>query len=720
MADEDIIQPQVETPAAPPPSLSQLAVQTRAKASKPAAAPPPVRGDDLMVRAQAEHSLNDDETQLIKRFKLSKELIDAKMQQDPAYGEAVMGRLQNHEGEKLVQAMMDEGDEIKIEFLKAEDPKRFTSAEAANASFFNTVTFGQLSRIMGGAGALIEGRPYEEVVEEQAEKLRLLSKAFPKSNMAGTAVGFLLPGSPVKALFEKAAGFGAKGAGALLSRISQNPNLLQKVVQSAAGGAAGAGSVGMVQGTLGSDLQGLSFDRGAETALAAAEGGALLGAALPVASAGLSAGARAAAPAVKAVARKVSDTVARGVEQLSGTSVEALRAYNKNPQALREAAGSEAEVGRELVSFLQNAKKSQLPESKLARELLPTMPHVDGSKLIAFMRTKPANLRPDQVPAWEELSGKWAEWVEKQITLKGGSVKKVPGLVMREIVDDLQSVGFDRNNPALNVLLRQAQSVGNDAIKTMAAGAGKVGETYLGLMGKAAEKQGILKFLRGQMGIPKRGVPDPAVVEGKAQSFVTRLFGKSNEVRLARMRDLDAKFGTNFVENAQNARYAAELGPKGKPSTFSNLSTGKAVMGSVTGGAVGGPVGAVAGAVASSPRAGAAIIGASDKITGFIRRMVANPEALARLGKSGATPLAVRRIADEISKTIVKDGPISAAGVTRLVADTPFFVGLVHAFDLAERSQETGTAKRAVVRMQGADASQIATPQTVPSGGQPQ
>ena len=712
MAEEQL--PIPETPEAQAPSLIQVAGKVRAE-TKPKAQSP-ARGDDLMAEAQGALSLNDEENEIVKRFTTSKELVDTRMQQDPAYAEVVMQRLQKHEGETLVQAMIDEADDIKIEFLKRSDPGHFNSEEAARAGAFNTATFGQLTRIMGGAGVFLQGRKYEEVVREQGEKFRLMAKAFPKSNLAGQAAGFLIPGSPVKMLFEKAAGLGAKGAGALLSRMVKDPNLLTKAVQSGAGGGLGAATIGGIQGTAGSDMQGIDLDRGAETALSAGAGGLAFGVALPLASAGLVSGATKAAPYVRAATKAVSNSVARGVEQLSGVSVGALRAYNKDPKAIRGASNSEGAIASELVDFLQNSRKSLLPESKLARELLPQMPDVDGSGLIKFMKTPPPNLRPDQMEAWSQVKGKWAEWVENRIKLGGGSGNKVPAKVMREIVDDLQDVGFDKNAPFLNVLLRQAQRVGNDSIRTMAGAAGKNGEKYLQLMEKAAEKQGILKFLRGQMGIPKRGVPDPAVVQQRAQNFVTRIFGKNKEAALSRMRDLDTKFGTNFVEQAQNANYASQLGPGGKPALFSNLNTGKAALGVVTGGAMGGTPGAIAGSAASSPKAGAFIVGSSDKITGFIRRMVANPAALDRLGKGNAAPLAVRTIALEISRTINKDGPISAAGVTRLVADTPYFLGLVHAFELAERQQEKGTAERAVVRMQHNSGEQLATPQTNPKG----
>jgi hypothetical protein len=133
---------------------------------------------------------------------------------------------------------------------------------------------------------------------------------------------------------------------------------------------------------------------------------------------------------------------------------------------------------------------------------------------------------------------------------------------------------------------------------------------------------------------------------------------------------------------------------------------------------IGSELGGIAGAAASSPRLGAALIGASDNATGFIQKMIANPQALQQVA-STPNSFEVRRLAQEISRTLVKDGPISAAGVTRLVADTPFFVGLVHSFDLAEQRQQKKTATGAIARIQSQQQSapQIANPQTAPTQG---
>jgi hypothetical protein len=53
---------------------------------------------------------------------------------------------------------------------------------------------------------------------------------------------------------------------------------------------------------------------------------------------------------------------------------------------------------------------------------------------------------------------------------------------------------------------------------------------------------------------------------------------------------------------------------------------------------------------------------------------------------------------------------LSASGIVRLVADTPYAVGLLHAFDLETRSKQNEVAGRALQRMNKPQ-QEIATPQ---------
>lgn len=718
------------------------------KKAAPETAPEP--GDAVMVKAQGLQDLNDEEKSYVKLFQSSNDLVMSKIQADPVFKAAIEKKIQPLQGENLAHAIIDAADEIRIDYLKKTEPTLFTADDAAKTAFFNTVTFGQLSRIIGGADQLINGRPWKETAEQQGERARLLQKAFPKSNLFGQAVGFMVPGSPVKAVFEKAAGIGAKGAGAIIDRLVSNPGLLAKVAQSATAGAAGGAAIGGIEGGLGSGTDAISFDRAGDKALSNAIGGGVFGGALPLATAGASKAAEVAAPYVRSAAKGMVRNIEGLVESLSGTSKTALRAYNKDPGALRRAFGTEKEIGENLVDHLLSLKRSQLPEVKLAEDLLPNLPDVPANPVVKFLRSFGTGRDPKLDPQIKILH-EWADRIEAgfpttQIPGPAKTIQtsaldssfgantataremisvpvtranpnaRIAATAMRDVVDDLQTASaeqYGKESPFLADKLKQAARIARMSIAdTAAKQGGEAGKTYNELMAKASEKRSVLKFLMKRLGT------NPETMEGRAEGFVRNLFGANKTAVEGAMARLDEKFGTNFLEQARAAKNARALWPQlptnAKPGNLplvSSHATGKAVAGVVTGGAVGGVPGAIAGAALGSPRAGAMLLGASDNISGFVRKMVANPEALKRIAGNASNALEIRRVAQELGNTLVKDGPISAGSLTRVVADTPFFIGLVHAFDVAERSQEASTGRSALSKMQSAQENQnIATP----------
>jgi len=150
------------------------------------------------------------------------------------------------------------------------------------------------------------------------------------------------------------------------------------------------------------------------------------------------------------------------------------------------------------------------------------------------------------------------------------------------------------------------------------------------------------------------------------------------------------------------------------------------VIGSVFGGAgavggvaIGSRLGKAAGTAASSPRMHSLAVGTSDKITGFVGKMLDRPDVLSRLsgevfkvpgGGAGrmSVPNEVKQIAKELKTTIEKEGPLSAASTTRLIADTPYFLGLVHYFEIAERNMIQNSRAKAVAKDSSENSSEIA------------
>lgn len=715
-------------------SLLQLKQEMEAAkgASKPQPQAVPIPTDSLIKEAVDKSVFDNEDEDYINRFRLSKELVDAKIAESPEFEQTVVAKLSGLKGAKLANGLIDAADEIKINHLKETDPL-FNQGAALTAGFLDEAAFGQLSKIAGKAGELIQGRPYEEVVKEQAERFRLLQKAYPKSDIAARAASYLVPGSPAKALFTAGARLGEKAAGKLISKMVTNPKLIEQAIKgpnlverAVRGGMAvgfGAAATETVKRAAGQNLEDFDLERGLEDGASTGMTAALVGFGAPVVGRAIGKTAELAAPIVNSGAKAAQRLVGETVGTLSGTPADVLRAASKNPQGLRKAFGTQADIGDDLTDFLLSAKRSKLPEVQQAEKLLPQLPEVDATPVLKFLKGFKRGLDPSK-DSQVELLNQWGTRIQNQ--LKGENVKKLPAEVMREIVDDLQNAAseeFGKQSGFLGNQLKTASRLARTSISdTAAKEGGDTGRLYNELMKKGSEKREILKFFGKSLGTN----PDTMLV--RSEAFVDRIFGKNKSVAQSRMQQLDSMFGTNFYERSQLAAQAKQLGNQGKPALFSNLTTGKSGLGTSTGATLGGalgglvlgPAGVVPGAafggaignIASSPRAGAALIGATDRIAGITRKLFADPAAINRIAKGGGYPIEVRRIAQEIEKGLRLDGPIGASGVVRLAADTPYFLGLAHAFEIESRKRNENVAGRALERIAPRPSPQdIATPQ---------
>lgn len=794
------------------------------------------KGDDLMARATATQSIDDGDVYSAKIFQQGTNMIAQKMGADPLYAAKINPimeeKAKSQNPSDMFAFIRDESDNIKLEAIKAENPEWFKDSNAANYAFLNSATFGQLSRIMGKAGELIDGRPAVEHTMEQAEKMRLLEKAFPGSDLTGKALSFFIPGSPIKALFGKAVQLGnvaAKGAVPLFEKISKNPAVLKKLEQVISGGVgAGVGGAveGGVTGTLGANTEeAFDFDRGVENSLVKGGYGVALGGALPMV-----------APAVRATGQGIAKTAAYTYEKLGGTPAKVLRDFIKDPKKIQSMLGAEDDLGQEFVDRLVDSRKHGVMEIKKADELLDQLPDVDPNQVINFLKrvkgqTNPKldaevkllrewgarletkfspNIENPGLAAIKQQRGQIESAAEQEIAalnqsiarkkaiinstieirgkeafqklqkqeqtltpnklqelygknlseLKKGAadeisalekglseqvskikssaesqlkklssaeeslpsipIGKVSARAFREELKTMQSQLEDQFGEASNFFhgqLKTAQRMGRvNLVETAAAEGGEVGKLYGELMAKGAKKVGTLKYIANKLG------RNEEMQRQNSEKFFKQIFGPNKEYMRKRLSEVDRIFQTNteeiaepFLSRAQQAATARQLGPQGVPEIFPSQQTGRSTLGiklgAATGGAmgamVGGPAGAAIGTAAgagaggalSSPRIGAAVIGGSDKISGFLKAMTANPEALKRMagiklsqdaarsaGKMPAVPIEVRDLAGEIYKSLVKDGPISAGSTTRLIADSPYFIGLAHYFDVAERS----------------------------------
>ncbi len=702
-----------------------------ARSAKPPAAPAPapIRGDDAITNARNLAKPSPEEARLASLYTQSEQIIQGEIQSNPKLGEELgakidaltkAGKLQDVSG-----LIIDEADKVKIRELQKENPSWFTSKDAASAGFLNEATFGQLTKVIGGL-ATIRGQNYEDVVAQKAEQFRLLSKAFPGWSTVGKVASYLTPGSPARALFEGAASLGSKAVmtaatASLFKKVATDPGFLTKVAASAAAGAFGAGAVEGTKGTLGTDLQELNLDRGAGEAAQAFAVGGLAGGSIPVITEAGSQVVGALSKPISRMARNMSDSVAKQVQDLSGTPKEALRAFNRDPEAMRAAAGKDFVRSEKLKNFIEAVDDSRLPERQAADGVLVNFKDVDAKKLVDFLKSAHGGNDPQVagqaniVRQWgDNFANKFAKAADETVAVNPNSLtpiesKVVPGAVdsrvsapqLRQWVDEMQAAAskfYGKDAPFAAEKIKEAAAMGRQMLLDAAKTEGANGVAYTQNMAKAAEKRDVVGFLMDRMG--KSDVSR----EMRAKGFYKSIFGTNNTAIELRLRDLDQKFGTTFWDEAKQSFFSRQLGDKGAPALLPQQQTGKSLLGIVLGGVTKGPVGAVTGGLASSPRVGAAAIGVSDTVSGFVRQMLAKPEVLARLagraeagGNSAAVaqlrvPEEVRKIAQSLSSTLTKDGPISAASTTRLIADTPYFVGLVHYFDVADRqAQKKGT-----------------------------
>jgi hypothetical protein len=669
--------------AVDPAAASATQTSAPAVAGPPARlAAPPVRGDDLLSKARESYMLNDDHARAIRLFAGSKQALADQIANDPEYGAKILPELQKKKGADLALGIIGAVDDIKIEQWKKseenlpEHQKTFSSQQAAKYAFFNSSTMGQLSRIMGGAAQLVDGRPWQDVAEEQAEKMRLLARAFPGNTFAGETASFFMPGSLVGKVFQKAAFLGgpvAKGIegaakasglegaiGSVIAKVIRDPKTLERaraivgdtasgMVRSGVGTAAGMSAINGIQGTLGTGTQEFSFDRGKEMAADTITDpkAYALGALAPLIGGAMRGGLMAASGPVNYTAGAIEKNVGKVVSELSTVPVESIRAYNRFPEAVRKAAGTENRNGMDLVDHILG-DESKVVQIHEARQLLPQLPDVSPQKTIDFLRSFKKGAGDPKIDPHIDTLHEWANRMETEAA--GGDMTAVQMEAWKKKFQAAADDQYGKESGFYDSALKDAGRISRMSILESAAKGGEVGKTYSDLMEKGAKTVDVLRFIRKELG----GSVDAMLKNAEKQS--DKWFGKNTTFKQERLKELDTAQGTSFVENFQNAQHAENLGitkPGDTPAWTSRSTTGRSTLGTKLGASagsamggiighvsgagapgvalgttVGGAAGAFAGSVASSPKLGSLVVGTSDRITQLMRNVVKDPRAL--------------------------------------------------------------------------------------------
>lgn len=559
----------------------------------------------------------------------------------------------------------------------------------------------------------------------------------------------VLPKAMMSAAMSAKAIQAAGGTAPIADRAAQ---VATNAISSGLGGGATGAVNGLVKGSLGKDFQEFDLSRGFDTAKNEGVTAALISAAIPIGGALLSEGASAVAPGAIRAAGRLEQGVKKVVENVTGTPAKSLSEFNKNPTGVKAAFGTETEITENLLDFLLNAKKSKLPELQQADAMLDHLPDVEIGSVLKFLRSVKKTTAPESDAVAKRLS-EWADRIELRLPRTAGQKPvigtspsgapiygeaaqtvstKAPARMVREFIDDMQGILDDKGaygreaGAYLNTLKFAARSMRKGIIDTAKAEGGEAGAVYEGLMVKGAEKVRLLKYMGKKLGRTEE------LQAANGDKLFRETFGTNGTFIQSRMKDLDAKFadevgefGGPFFQRYQLAQHAKQLGNNGAPAwlpqqTTGAFSKGSNILGTVmgaggtavgyaaggpataaVGGLVAGAVGKGMGTVLSSPKMGRVIVGAAENITKAAKIMFADPAALKVIsqGRVGVKlPIELRQIAFEIEHALTHDGPASAAGVLRLVADTPYYAVLLHAFDIAQTNQQKATQRSALMK----------------------
>lgn len=693
---------------------------------------PEARGDDVIQSALDNHRLQGADKQRARILQMNHPYVMQKVKSDPAFAQKFWEATYDQPAEAMEQFIFDEGDNIRIEQLKAVDPK-FNSDEAASQAFVDELAFGQLGKVLRGGhkalsamkerGMMPEGwNPSaleiseEDFVDQQVEKYRLLEKAYPGKSFLSRAAAYAIPSSPIGKVFKiasemlpagkmvakvagKLPGGAEMGPGlSIIGKINQSP-VMRKAAESALRGGVGTAAVRAPGNFFGRGTEDFDWERGLEETATEGLFGSFVAGAIPLAAGGAVAAIESGVP-LKAF-NKAGEAVDSAIAFGTGVQKGALQKYVKNPSAIKSAAGKEEALAARMVNKLLTEKNSKLPERQAADSLLDQLPNVDAKAMLEKFNV-PKKLVPEKARQVPDLI-KHLEFINARIKESGHTPDSVPSRVMREIVDELQvslDGEFGKSSAWGKEILKQVQGEGRRAIEDGASRAGKVGQDYIANMRLVAGKRKLLDYMTSKLG------NNPNRIEQNSINFIKRLYGPNQEIALAKMRAFDQKFKTSFAQEIENISVANQLGPTGSPQLFpANRLTGGVLGGSGAYGMASGVsniaqgnivqgtaqmIGTAAMAAKTSPKAMAGVMGASAKLGEIPRMLLSDPAVLQKIRANGSVPIEIKELAKFVQDALIKDGPISAQSNLRIIADSPYFLGLVTAMDAAQ--QQAGKA----------------------------
>lgn len=358
---------------------------------------------------------------------------------------------------------------------------------------------------------------------------------------------------------------------------------------------------------------------------------------------------------VKKVAKGTESLVKKGISELTKVSEDAFEnfATKEGKKAIIDQAGKQSEIGEDLIKKLKNFD-AVLPNYREVTNVLQNLPPINKTDLIDNLisyRTPKVNF-PDEKRLNEGLNS-----IIRNIDTNYSD--KISAIEYKTILQGLDkeldsAFGKDSVSQLTGALKNVRHEMGQNLVNL----AKSTGNTqYVDLMNDYSSKLQLRDQILGMLGKSEN------VQKRRGQGFIDTLFGQNKEERQQLISQLDQVFGNSKIyDNAQNARYAKELGVqagKESPSIFSQHTTGKANLGStsvapiltaIAGGplynalgAVGIPIAAIpaiVGLASSSPRVGAKVYKsinqskkATKKVGDLIKKAKLNPDQLVKYSR---------------------------------------------------------------------------------------
>lgn len=480
-------------------------------------------------------------------------------------------------------------------------------------------------KMAGGKGKLSDA--YDQFLTENNEEEKQLQKEYPMAYGAGEAASFLTPASGANLAFKA----GSKLAGAGMRAVPGTMNAIQaaryartplgKLVLNATPVAEAAAGAGLASG-LQTGIENLNTQQ----AIDEAKLQALYGGAVPMGGQALGFIGSKAAPAIK-----------EAVTHITGTPWEAMAKYAANPQAIRAASGSEKDLADELVNTIKSVKESNIAEAHEAENMLKDISPANLSRVkdvLIDIAGAPGSKKKAGSPEEQAVIDKLHEWwdylpqgvsktyeatpeakrqlmeyaalneqlggklltPDELVAAKIGTYtgpEKIPAKQMNELKKSFQDVaskyyGTD-NAPAY---INAVKGAGHEARQSLLdaakiSGVPEYGEKMATVADKIKTAEQLNSFLGNVL------ESKPLVAQRMFETLQHK--GAKNLEKLATLQKFDEQFGTDFMQQADNAITAKRLGKSGTPALLTQLRTGFANTPLLIGGAAAGSLGYLSG-----------------------------------------------------------------------------------------------------------------------------